>query len=316
MQSKLILLEGNPFTGKSTLSEYAAHQLALNGHAVEWVCEGAMFEQHFPQVLAMADQEQPFADDVFWAEWSAFAQTVESSPAIFVVDAAVSYAALYTLLVEDHPLDSIEAAVRQLGEMLAPLHPRAIYLRGDQEQLARASIADRGAKWEKQMIDQSDAAPYQQARGRSGLEAAITLLQEVQDLMDALLEKGGWPTLTLDVTSTDRDTNRRAVLDFLGISEVVVPAVALAEPLPAYAGTYDPDDPETPMGSIEVRIEQDQLVFHTKSGERISPFVPVSPTRLHLRANPIDVEFEVEDGQAQRFVLLWTSGKTRPYHRA
>ena len=77
MQTKLILFEGNPFTGKSTLSEHVAQQLALNGHAVEWLHEGAMW-QHFPQILELLDQAQPISDEVLWAEWTAFAQTVEA----------------------------------------------------------------------------------------------------------------------------------------------------------------------------------------------------------------------------------------------
>jgi hypothetical protein len=315
MKTKLILLEGNPFTGKSTLSEHIAQQLALNGHAAQWVSEGAMFVEHFPQSLALMDESHPVPDEVLWAEWTAFAETVERSPAIYVVDAAVSYAAVLPLLIEDEPPAAIRAVVKRVGELLAPFEPRMIYLRGDQDWLARTSIAERGESWEKQMIDQSDAARYQQVRGRSGLEAAILFSVESQDVLDAVLGEGGWPMLTLDVTGADRDTNRRAALEFLEIPEVVVAPVALAEPLSAYTGTYVEDDPDAPRGPLEVRIEDDQLVLYT-AGQRFAPFVPVSPTRLHLRGNPIDVEFEVQDGQAQRAVLIWESGKTRAHHRA
>ena len=312
VQTKLILFEGNPFTGKSTLSEYVAQQLALNGHAVDWVHEGALWER-FPQVFAM-DGTQSFSGEAVWDEWSGFVQAVDDQPAISVVDSALSNGAVYTLLLNDQSVTAIQELVTKLAERCAPLQPRVIYLRGDQERLARASIADRGAKWEQQMIDQSDAAPYQQARGRSGLDGAITFLEEMQDVMDVVLEEGGWPTLTLDVTANDRETNRRAILDFLEIPEVPVAPMALAEPLPAYAGTYAGEDPEGRIGSIEVRIEDDQLVLYTP-GQRLSPFVPVSPTRLHLRAHPIDVEFEVEDGRAQRLVLYWTNGRTAAFDR-
>jgi len=164
---KLILFEGNPFTGKSTLSEYAAQQLALNGHAVDWVCEGDMLERYFPQVSAMLEQTKPLSDEVLWAEWSAFVQAVARQPAISVVDAAVSYSAVYPLRDDDQPSATIEALVTRLAELCAPLHPRVIYLRGDQDRLARASIVERGPRWERQLIEESDAARYQQARGRS-----------------------------------------------------------------------------------------------------------------------------------------------------
>src|SRR4051794_41985111 len=111
MQTKLVLFEGNPFTGKSTLSEYAAQQIALNGQAVKWVCEGEMLENYFPHVFAVLDQTQPLSEESLWAEWSAFVRTVQSAPATFVVDAAISYAAVYPLLAEDRPHATILALV-------------------------------------------------------------------------------------------------------------------------------------------------------------------------------------------------------------
>src|SRR3954447_23932841 len=98
MQTKLVLVEGLPFTGKSTLSEYAALQLGLNGHAAEWVSEGTMFDKYFPHLLPAPDQTEPISEEVLWADWSAFVQAVRSAPSIFVVDAALSYAAVYPLL--------------------------------------------------------------------------------------------------------------------------------------------------------------------------------------------------------------------------
>ena len=323
MQTKLVLIEGNPFTGKSTLSEYVALQLGLNGHVAQWVSEGVMLDKYFPHVLAALDGAESISEEVLWADWTAFVQTVESAPAVFVVDAAISYAAVYPLLAEDRPHAAILAMVTRIAELCAPLHPRVIHLMGDQEHLARASIVERGDKWEKQLIDQSDAAPYQQVRGRSGIEGAITFLEETQELMDMVLEASGWQPLTLDVTSADRETNRRATLSFLGISEVQVAPPTLPAPLQAYTGTYaqeDPDDPEGnigtgAIGTLDVRIEQEQLVLY-QPGMRLGPLVPVSATRFHLMATQLNVEFVVENGTVRRLVLIRSSGKTIPFSRA
>jgi hypothetical protein len=222
---------------------------------------------------------------------------------------------MYPLLAEDRPPAAILAVVTRLAELCAPLHPRVIHLIGDQDRLARASIVERGEKWEQHLVRQSDITPYQKARGRSGVEGAIILLQETQDLMQGVLAPGGWPILTLDVTATDRETNRQALLNFLEISEVVVTPPALAEALPVYTGMYAEDDPQGTSGTLEIRLEQDQLVCY-QPGQRVGALIPVSATRLHIPATPVDVDFEVVDGVAQRLVLYWASGKTRAYHRA
>jgi hypothetical protein len=303
VQTKLVLVEGNPFTGKSTLSEYAALQLGLNGHTAEWVPEGVMLEKYFPHVLEVLDGTQSVSEESLWADWSAFAQTVKSTPATFVVDAALSYAAVYPLLAEDRPHAAILAMVTRIAELCDPLQPRVIHLMGDQEQIARASIVERGDKWEKQLVGQSDATPYQKARGRSGVEGAITFLHETQELMDVVLEASGWQTLTLDVTSADRETNRRAMLSFLEIEEVQVDPPALAAPMQAYTGTFAEANADGNIRTLEVRIEQDQLALY-EPGMRLGPLVPVSATRFHLMATPLDVEFLLEEGIAQRLVLL------------
>jgi hypothetical protein len=198
-----------------------------------------------------------------------------------------------------------------------------VHLVGDQKRIALASIVERGEKWEKQLVDQSDATPYQKARGRSGVEGAITFLQETQELMDEVLEASGWQPLTLDVTSTDRETNRRAMLSFLGISEVQVAPPVLAAPLRAFAGTYAQDDPDDPegnigtgaIGTLEVRMEQDQLALY-QPDMRLGLLVAVSATRFHLAASPLNVEFVVENGMVRRLVLIRSSGKTIPFSRA
>jgi len=315
MQTKLVLVEGLPFTGKSTLSEYAALQLGLNGHAAEWVYEGVMLNKYFPHVKAVLDQTQPLSEELLWADWSAFVQAVKSAPATFVVDAAISYAAVNPLLREDRPHAAILDKVTRIAELCAPLHPRVIHLMGDQERLVRASIVERGDKWQKQLVGQSDAAPYQKARGRSGVEGAIAFFHETQELMDAVLDAGGWQTLTLDVTSADREANRRATLSFLGIDEVEVKPPALAAALEAYTGTYAEEDPDGPVGTLEVRIEGDRLALY-QPGMRLGRLVPVSATRLHLTATQVDVEFVVEEGVARRLVLHTSSGKALAFRRA
>ncbi|MDQ5824429.1 MAG: hypothetical protein M3441_09520 [Chloroflexota bacterium] len=277
-----------------------------------------MLNKYFPHVKAVLDQTQPVSEVSLWTDWSAFVQTVKSAPTIFVVDAAISYAAVNPLLREDWSHAAILAMLARIAELCAPLHPRVIHLMGDQERLVRASIIERGDKWQKHLVDQSDAAPYQKARGRSGVEGAIAFFDETQELMHLVLEAGGWQTLTLDVTSADRDdreANRQAVLSFLGIDEVRVEPPALAAPLQAYTGTYAAEEPDGPVGTLEVRIEGDRLVLY-QPGMRLGQLVPVSATRFHLTATQLDVEFVVEEDMARRLVILRPSGERLAFRRA
>jgi hypothetical protein len=54
----MILVDGVPFSGKSTTSEYIATQLELNRYPAHWVPEGMMLQHYFPHVLAVLKRQQ------------------------------------------------------------------------------------------------------------------------------------------------------------------------------------------------------------------------------------------------------------------
>src|SRR5262245_4020316 len=162
--TRMILVEGVPFTGKSTTSEYIATQLDLNGCPAQWVPEGLMLQKYFPHALAVLKRSQTLSETVLWAEWSAFVETALAAPTMFVVDSALSYAAVDPLLMEDRPVEAIQAELRRIAELCAPLQPRVIHLVGDVEHLVPASIVERGEGWREHLVGQAEASPYQQAR--------------------------------------------------------------------------------------------------------------------------------------------------------
>jgi hypothetical protein len=143
-QSRLILVEGVPFTGKSTTSEDIATQLDLNGYPARWVSEGMMLQHYFPYAMAVLDRKQTVSAAALRAEWRAFVETVQAATSIFVVDSALSYAAVDPLLMEDWPVAAIQAELKHIAELCAPLQPHVIHLVGDVERLVPASIAERG----------------------------------------------------------------------------------------------------------------------------------------------------------------------------
>lgn len=313
--TRLILVEGVPFTGKSTTSEYITTQLDLNGYPAHWVSEGMLFQRYFPYVLEVGDRRQTLSEPALRAEWSAFVETVLAAAPIFVVDSALSYTAIAPLLDEGRPVEAIHAELRRIAELCAPLHPRVIHLRGDVERLVPASIAERGAGWREQLIRQAEAAPYQQARGRSGVEGATRLMHELQVLVGEILAHEAWPTLTLDVTAPDWPAHRRAMLAFLELDEVAVERPALARSvLESYVGSYATDDPERRDKVLSVQLEHETLTLHG-ADTRYGLLLPMTAMRFHLQASPVDIEFVVEDGLARQLTVHRSDGTAHSYRR-
>jgi hypothetical protein len=315
-QPRMILVEGVPFTGKSTTSEYVATQLNLNGYPAHWVPEGMLLQHYFPHALAVLDQRQTVSETMLRVEWSTFVENALAAATIFVVDSALSYAAVDPLLMEDRPVAAIHAELRHIAELCVPLQPRVIHLMGDVERLVPASIVERGAGWREQLVRQAEATPYQQARGRSGVAGATSLMHDSQLLVRAVLAHDEWPTLTLDVTAPDWAAHRRAILAFLRLDEVPVDRPALARSvLQSYVGTYAADDPERSPNVLSVGLEHDTLALHGP-GTRYGTLVPVSVTRFHLQATPLNIEFVVAEGLVRRLTLHTSDGKAHGFRRA
>ncbi len=306
----LVLVEGLPFTGKSTLSEYIVQQLKLNGYPQQWVSEGEMLKQHFPHVLASFEDDKLLSEEGLWQNWHSFAETVQDAPATLVVDSALSYAAVYRLLRIDWPAPQILAWVERLAGLCAPLQPRVIHLTGDAEYLARQSIVERGADWEKQMIRQTEPTAYQKARGRTGLTGAIQMMEEVQALTGRALADG-WQTLTLDVTEGRWPEYQRAILDFLGVPEIVVtpPNVPLAL-LQTYVGTYAPVEASETASTLIVQLEAGELALYGPD-IRYGPLIPLSEQHFHLRASGVDIAFAPETEGVRQLTLFSSDGAER-----
>jgi hypothetical protein len=316
IQTRLVMVEGVPFTGKSTTSEWITQQLGLNSIEAQWVSEGTLLHRYFPHVVAVLDQEQPLSETVLWENWTAFVDTIKAAPTVFVVDSALSYTAIYPLLAEDRPTHHILAECERIAHLCAPLQPRVIHLTGDTSYLVPASIAERGKAWEEQTVSQAEATPYQQARGRSGIAGAMSLDHDLQALTTTVLESDGWQTLTLSVPPADWAANQQAIVDFLGIAEVPFnhPTVEL-NVLQSYTGTYTTDDPEAQLKLLSVQMEQDGLILYGPNTQ-YGPLVPISGTRFHLKATPLDLEFMVEEGLTPRLLLFTSEGKRRVYLRS
>ena len=127
IDTKLVILEGLPATGKTTTSQFLQIQLERNGHNAEWVHEVA--DPHptifIPDGLALDEQYKKIALE----NWADFTEKALRNPEeIHIVDSAVFQCHIFLFLLNNAPTTDLEHFIREIFSIVAPLKPCLFYL--------------------------------------------------------------------------------------------------------------------------------------------------------------------------------------------
>ena len=217
---RLVMIEGvAPGIGKSTLAASLAGLLESGGAAVDLFPEEQLFTRPtFARVAqAFRGQASP-GPELFRAAYTATIEQARAQQAwvIFDWNCAGMASDLPWAVAEPQRLYRLVRDVRGLAADMAPV---IMSLQGDIAEATRRAAAERGQTW----IDHWVAV----AAGRgitegSELDRIVRYQQMAQELRRcdlAVLERAGWPVVTLDAT-TAPDVVLGQAVGALGLTEV------------------------------------------------------------------------------------------------
>jgi hypothetical protein len=270
--TKLILLEGIPGSGKSTTAHTLQRQLAALGTPHRWWYEG---EQGHPlytfQDAASLDQT---VADVFSGDpervqrvvrgtldrWRALANALTASQEVALFDGMLYGHLGWTLFAGDVPRDAITAYIAEAQEIVVPVQAALIYLRPDDVPAAvRRAIGRRGERWGNDFVRRITSFPYSRRRGLEGFDGLVHFWQDYRDLCDELFARSPLAKRRIANDAVDWPAylgQMRGLLD-LPDPEVSTPPQD-ASTLGRFAGTYAftyRGEPRT----CEVTLEDGQL---------------------------------------------------------
>ena len=211
MRHHLILVEGPPCSGKSTISAFVAQALARRAK-VRFVDEGsgdhpADYEFHAlapagllgpePRVVSLADCSENLRDRLLpykiydglpWAverplmldRWRQFAR--EAAPdAVYVFNCVfLQNPMCETMMRFDLPEEVSRAYIGEIAGIIRPLRPAVIYLKNDDiADAVRRAAAERPG-WLEAVIDYHANGAYGRRVGAEGLEGYVRCLRERQ----------------------------------------------------------------------------------------------------------------------------------------
>jgi hypothetical protein len=225
--TKLVLIEGFPGSGKSTTARYLAARLEAGGLAVSRYLEDQL--DHPLNVGGPLHPSGKTTGEAFFARytvdscigeslerWRDFVTSAEGSPSVRVVESYPIQSSVRLLCQLDADPSRIRDYARQVNELIAPLAPVLVYLdsRDAIETLQTVGLV-RGEAWMAYAIAVMTNCPYAWNRHLSGLEGAVEMVRAYQHVVEELLAESPLPRLVLSNCRGQWDSCYERILTFL-----------------------------------------------------------------------------------------------------
>jgi hypothetical protein len=242
---RLLLIDGLPGAGKSTVAHLLCRHLRDHGHAARWYWE---LESPHP----VFDFSDPIDGDTLREgfveqaldRWLAFASTLAADDSMAIVESSLLQTAVQPMFALDWPASRIASYLAAVEDAIAPARPVLVLLRySDVDAGFARSLAVRGAWFVDLLSEKLEATPYGRARQLSGADGVRAYLRAYQAMADALVAGLRMPVVVVDVRH-DGNALIDAVTTALELPPLESAPARLPDPVP-YVGVYkraDTDD--------------------------------------------------------------------------
>jgi len=309
MKSKVIFFEGQPGTGKSTLSQYICEQLQLNGESVRWIDE---YEHNAIQFGGFWHKYDNCDEDILDALircWEELINAIEESEHTFIIESAFFSYTLYLMSLE-FSMEEIKNYFKKINIFLSKLNPQIILLKGDTEAIIRRACERRGNQWTNMTIAMLEKGPYQYSRNRVGFKGMVEYFSDAQKIYFELMSLSNFPILQIDVTDENWITTEDLVLSWLGYHKIQNHFDNENMNLKIYAGKYQvPEEFPDKDEKLEI-VYDDNLLVLKDTYWKDYKLSPRSETKFLIKGIPMELNFRLREGKVVGFDYTFIDGKT------
>lgn len=220
---RLILIDGIPGLGKSTLAHFISHQFKLNGVKARWFHEletdNPLFDFHYMKTRRIENVKEYI--ELTLSKWHTLVKEIESNDMVYVIDSYLLQSTVGHLFDSNVDENLIFRFAENVPSIITPLHPVIIYFSPADTKKALYRLEEvRGKEWIEQRSENQKSCPYAIEHDLQGFDGWVTMLSRRAELSDRILASYPFPKLVLDSTDEKWDSYYKEVLDFLKIDYV------------------------------------------------------------------------------------------------
>lgn len=224
---KLILVEGIPGAGKSTIAQRAAAEMRTAGLAARWLYEeevghtAYVFEDDAAARLVVEElRQRRFEGRISKAvqRWAEFATSLTAGLETVVADGCLFGYLTWSLFWADAPAELIVEYVQLVERALEAAGPLVVHLRPiDLEELWRELQQSRGDHWVGRKVAQVEASPRGARQKLVGFAGLVRYWSEYRGVADELFAGLRSSKHRVDMDCRDRDGALREVVRLLDL---------------------------------------------------------------------------------------------------
>jgi len=219
VDTRLIMLEGLPSTGKSTNSDYIRMQLERNGNNVKWIHEVASPHPLFLffEICSCLKKHE----NAVLEKWEHFARmALHDKDTVFILDSSIFQAQIFTYLWNNAPYERLESFVDKLCHIVKCLNPSLIYLyRKNSEDTIEYLEENRGRQYLLNIYERDKSRPYYQDKPK-GAEGFKQFLRDYANYAKSLFDSVDCKKLSIEISEADWTTYENMMLSFLEIENI------------------------------------------------------------------------------------------------
>ncbi len=200
-QTRVILIEGLPGSGKTSLAEWLSVRIEDEGVSASWIPELQRDHPVIDRRTMRTAKTRGYADRCV-KRWEAFAKTAQAlgKPGVVILEGCLFQSTVRFLIEYERPDHEINAYLPRVEGCLAPLRPHLIYLtQTDVAAYLKGEIVRRkGEEIVSRIATYSATTPFSVGRGLRGSAALVSLYTSYRRVCDGLVRRSRLPLLEVD----------------------------------------------------------------------------------------------------------------------